>query len=296
MDLLNTRVAASKHETYGCNPLSQNNVKGVAYLDNSECLQSLPDNSHWHPAFRKFSKTQPGETPLAPDWSSLNEPSTDDDSQASSEEDEGSVEALDELDSDEDMAPIVPSPPSDPREHCEQKELPCGVFLTTENNLQLMINGDSSRSESNILCYDALKQKLPPGMYPLSRIERLNMMHQIPQLGILLVASQIGRLGIVTTTYRLETGDYGFKLDKIVPFVSQEDEDLRPELPLLGFAVSPVQGHAPRGHSPSSDGSEQRNMRPQSDRKFRLLMYYYDHTILSYEISRPVDGDDLLVI
>ena len=296
MDFLNSRVATSKHDTYGCNPLSQNNIKGVAYLDNSECLQNLPDNSHWHPAFRKFSKTQPGETPPAPDWSSLNEASTDDESLASSEEDASSVDPLDEHDPDEDMSPIASPPPNDHHEQCEQKELPCGVFLTTENNLQLMINGDSSRSESNVLCYDALKQKLPPGMYPLSRIERLNMMHQIPELGILLVASQIGRLGIVTTTYRPETGDYGFKLEKIVPFVSQEDEDLRPELPLLGFAVSPVQGHAPQGYSPSSDAPEQRNVRPQSDRKFRLLMYYYDHTILSYEISRPVDGDDLLMI
>ena len=53
----------------------------------------------------------------------------------------------------------------------------------------------------------------------------------------------------------------------------------------MGMAVGPIQGHETPlpGQSPK--------MMAERPRRFRLLMTYCDHTILSYEISRPEDGD-----
>ena len=57
----------------------------------------------------------------------------------------------------------------------------------------------------------------------------------------------------------------------------------------MGMAVGPIQGHGIPlpGQSP--------RMTPERPRRFRLLMTYCDHTILSYEISRLEDGDLIVV-
>jgi hypothetical protein len=69
-----------------------------------------------------------------------------------------------------------------------------------------------------------------------------------------------------------------FRLDMILPRKKEEEEGLRPNLPLYGLAVAPLQassGRASRG------------------RRWRLILHYYDHTVLSYELSRDGETDDL---
>ena len=155
-------------------------------------------------------------------------------------------------------------------------------------------SGDSAPVRA-VLCSNALQQKLPPGIQHLRRIERLNMIHQIPELGVVVIGNQIGRVGLLTlTTWRpTEKGrrklsrvpdvkvHAGFKISAILPRQSQEGRNMRPETPLLGMAVSPIQGH----------GTTNAGLR-----RYRLLMTYYDHTILSYEILRESPGGQLLIV
>lgn len=120
----------------------------------------------------------------------------------------------------------------------------------------------------------------------------MNMIHQIPSLGIVAIASQVGRVALLTMTKLSSTSGgqtslLGFRVEHILPFQSQEFEDQRPEVPLLGMAVGPVQGHGlgdenicvSETNTAGDDGKG-------GDRRYRLLMYYYDHTVLSYEIGR----------
>jgi hypothetical protein len=68
-----------------------------------------------------------------------------------------------------------------------------------------------------------------------------------------------------------------FRIDRILPTKRDEVEGFRPTAPLLGIAVSPLQGQ-----------------QMKERKRWRLIMHYYDHSILSYELSR--EGDNLLVL
>ena len=77
----------------------------------------------------------------------------------------------------------------------------------------------------------------------------------------------------------------------ILPTLSQEQQGVRPEVPLLGMAVSPVQGQEMKAYSPSNSAAEvDKRRKPEAQGRYRLLMMYYDHTLLSYEISSGLDG------
>ena len=148
---------------------------------------------------------------------------------------------------------------------------------------------DSSYSE--VLCRQALDQKEQPGLQaPLAFMERLNMIAQIPEMGVIVIASQIGRVGILTMTRWEAPKQSGFKIECILPFVSEEHKGLRPKKPLMGIAVGPIQGQE------TALPQESPRMGRQSPRRFRLLMAYSDHTILTYEISRPNEEDDIVVV
>lgn len=71
--------------------------------------------------------------------------------------------------------------------------------------------------------------------------DRFNMVKYVPELGIVVAASQKGRVAIITITWQEEIGT-SFRLDWIVPFFTQEMTDERPMVPLLGIAVSPMPG------------------------------------------------------
>ena len=144
-------------------------------------------------------------------------------------------------------------------------------------------------SHSQVLCQQALNQRMPPGFHYLSQMERLNMIAQIPELGLVVIGNQVGRVGLLTLTRWEAQKQSGYKIECILPFSSEESKGMRPRKPLMGMAVGPVQGHESPlpGRSPRMTGE-----RP---RRFRLLMTYCDHTILSYEISRPEEDGDLIV-
>lgn len=110
----------------------------------------------------------------------------------------------------------------------------------------------------------------------LNHYDRLNMMAFIPELSLVVVASQIGRAALITLT-RLKDGFYRksapvvmFRLDLILPLKKDEDAH-RPNIPLAGLAVAPLQSA--------------KKIEP-GKRRYRLIMHYADHTVLSYELFR----------
>jgi len=117
------------------------------------------------------------------------------------------------------------------------------------------------------------------GHLQLHHFDRLNMFAVIPELSLVVVASQIGRAALITLT-RLEDdfSSHGpvvmFRLDLILPLKVHEDGN-RPNVTLAGLAVAPLQGKV--------------------GRRWRLLMHYVNHTVLSYELFRK-DGTELVVL
>lgn len=86
---------------------------------------------------------------------------------------------------------------------------------------------------------------------------------------------------------------YGFKLEYLLPFEAGRDTQVydvpqpynEPPARLVGVAVGPVQGMF---DEPDDQGDELWAMRP---RRWRLLMYYTDHTVLSFELAKDRDGE-----
>jgi hypothetical protein len=119
--------------------------------------------------------------------------------------------------------------------------------------------------------------------------DRLCFSTQIPELGIFIIASPIGRAAIFGITKersknKSKTGYiYGFTLENMLPFVKGHPEEvcrppISPHATLLGVAVGPMQGTFDEpGRMPGPSPSE---------RKWRLLMHFTDHTIISYELSK----------
>lgn len=169
-------------------------------------------------------------------------------------------------------------------------DLPFNILQTDQKDIHLFRDIRSDFSHSIVLCQQALHQKMPPGFNYLSQIERLNMIAQIPELGVVVIGNQAGRVGVLTITRWEAQKQSGYKIECILPFKSEEEKGLRPRRSLMGMAVGPIQGQ----QTALSGGSPR--MGAQTPRRFRLLMTYCDHTILSYEISRPDEEENVLVV
>lgn len=174
-------------------------------------------------------------------------------------------------------------------------DLPFHLFCTSKSDIALL-NRKGRFTTSRVVCTNLARQIMPPGfLHPLSNFDRLNLFQQIPELGVIIVASQIGRAAVITTTKTKALGarsTVGFRVDHILPFKSQENIGVRPQMPLLGIATGPVQGRESVQES-AGDVSPARSEEHASiitGRRYRLLMVYYDHTVLSYEIGRSTRG------
>jgi hypothetical protein len=118
--------------------------------------------------------------------------------------------------------------------------------------------------------------------------QRLSLQAHIPELGVLIVGSPVGRVAVFSlgqcSWYPRTVPVYFHRLDWLLPLASQEERGERPESRLAGVAVSPVQGQLG-------------NMNGEVARKWRLLLYYVDHSVLSYELSKKggTGLDDLVL-
>ena len=96
-------------------------------------------------------------------------------------------------------------------------------------------------SEFDVLCRNPLIQEYSFGNEMSAACDRFNLVKYVPELGIVVAASQKGRVAIVSLTRHQEIG-YAFRVDWILPFCTQEQNRDRPRTPLLGLAVSPMPG------------------------------------------------------
>ncbi|KAL3419222.1 hypothetical protein PVAG01_09444 [Phlyctema vagabunda] len=139
------------------------------------------------------------------------------------------------------------------------------------------------------VCRTMLKIDQTPEMTRLHAIHRLNMTALIPELSLVVMASQAGRVALLTLTLpdmertRLSPQPM-FRIDCILPFQGQT---IRPPFPLLGIAVSPV---------PDNMAQKRKESSRSAPRRWRLIMHYYDHTILSYELSRGAKCNGLRIL
>ncbi|KIW20594.1 hypothetical protein PV08_01169 [Exophiala spinifera] len=240
----------------------------------------------------------------------------------------------------------------------------------TASHLRLLMAPQAS--SPHVFCANILKQALPEYIEMTNHVhlDRINMVQQIPELGIVIVATQIGRCAICTTTRNEKTGTLGLRVDWVLPTTKQEARHLRPAMPLLGIAASPIQGRFrgeehksrpavemsvewgkdavvdgvtttfdPESAAVVEDGVEEvtcpisareqgkhgkmpecptrfdpstSNHTPQhaawtkpeaiepwmsteSSRRYRLMLTYLDMSVLTYEISRGVEREDLLL-
>ena len=149
-----------------------------------------------------------------------------------------------------------------------------------------------NKGNARILCNRVVYQTLPAQLRYFKTFDRLNMIHQIPELGVVVVGSAAGRAAILTLTRMKHTDPplSGFRIDWILPWKSQENRGVRPEAPLMGIAVSPVQGQGDQGEIADEDGAGVDASRRLGTRKYRIMLVYMEHTILSYEIGRSTTG------
>lgn len=134
--------------------------------------------------------------------------------------------------------------------------MPPEVAILHCGNTNVRLLGGPGARYPHIFCAGILKQIFPNTRIGqnLDLIDRLNMVHTIPELGVVLIATQAGRLAVCALTRR-DDGLLGLRVDWILPTKKQEARGQRPELcPLIGLAVGPIQGHYDDSASSDSDG------------------------------------------
>ena len=170
--------------------------------------------------------------------------------------------------------------------------LPFHIFHTSKSDIRLMSNirygpgaGDAT-GRKTVLCQQALNQKTPRGLHT-SWAERLNMVLQIPELGVVAIAHQAGRVALLTMTKNLKNDRFGFRLEWILPFRTEEEAGIRPDVALLGMAIGPVQGYGKLSGFATAEPRDSKGFVNET-RRFRLILTYSDHTMISYEIWRSI--------
>lgn len=190
-----------------------------------------------------------------------------------------------------------------PTDLCE--DLPCPVLHASIRNVYLLQPSQRSVSENQpflppmIGMAAPLKQSIQAAYKGLNMFDRLNMHAYIPTLGVVVLASQKGRaivlsLAKVPQSMKYPTeidpslglkANYTLRAECVLPFESQEKAGQRPFAPLHGIAVGPVQGT----EAAQNEGKK----------RWRLMMMFQDHSVLSYEIQRTKDRnvgvEDLVV-
>lgn len=188
-------------------------------------------------------------------------------------------------------------------------KLPCPILHASVRNIYLMqpfINQHQSTgpwSPPMVRLANPLRQSIQQDFEYLRIFERVNMTVTIPPLGVVVLASQKGRALVLSLTKVpasahyppdlvslrqqpdaservawINKTNYTMRVECILPFAQQEKANQRPFAPLHGIAAAPLQGCEGEG---------------KSGPRWRVMMMYQDHSVLSYEIGRKVSaGED----
>ncbi|KAI9831993.1 MAG: hypothetical protein M1826_002722 [Phylliscum demangeonii] len=149
-----------------------------------------------------------------------------------------------------------------------------------------------------VACHRVLTNNPMPHM-ELFRYDRLNLLQHVPELSLVVVGCQSGRVALFTLTWQRgmegikgRQPPFGMRLDYILPFTSQNQMCGRPSVPLLGIAVGPIQGREKAVDPDGLDATVPARNRAQGwekverRRRYRLMLTYQDHTVHSYEMGR----------
>lgn len=155
------------------------------------------------------------------------------------------------------------------------------ILRTYQFNVELF---SPSRRIPRTICKNIVKQGRSQALGLLGPFDRLCFVKLIAELSLVIIGSQAGQAALITITrhedfYSANGPVTTFRLDRILP---REQDGLRPNSPLMGLATSPLQRRR------TADG--------ESTQRWRLFLHFYDHTVLSYELSRGDETDILLVL
>lgn len=161
----------------------------------------------------------------------------------------------------------------------------CAILRTYQTDIELFA---PTAAVPRTFCEQAIVQRAHFGAGIDNHVGyvRMNMTIAIPQLSLAIVGQQYGYVALLTLTrlndrYSLDGPIVSFRVDKILPTAEQESGGLWPRRPLMGIAASPIQ----------MDGITR-----ETARRWRLILHFYDHSIMSYELSRDEHSSDLAVL
>ncbi|RDA85186.1 hypothetical protein CP532_2373 [Ophiocordyceps camponoti-leonardi (nom. inval.)] len=127
----------------------------------------------------------------------------------------------------------------------------------------------------------------PTGRRLFMGMDRISMVAHVPELWLVVAASATGRVVLLTPTRLGRKIEYegmplkvAFRVEWILPRRSDEMRTWREPRPLHGMAVGPVQVSSVEA---AAAGAAAGASRP---RRFRLMLHYSNHDILTYEVTR----------
>jgi hypothetical protein len=167
------------------------------------------------------------------------------------------------------------------QEKCIVNEV--AILVTSATDIELLAN-----HPFRVKCMDPCRLGFRGrNVYDYSK--RLSLVSWIPELALVVVASQVGRVMLLSLVkphlkHVKEKRHLCFCVEKVLPSEEEERERLRPDCPLFGIAVGPLQEAIREDDLRLKDGGRRRR---GSGETYRLLLHYRDHSILSYQIRRP---------
>lgn len=171
-------------------------------------------------------------------------------------------------------------------------DLPCPILHASVKNVYILQPSQQHHhpgpfSPPVVGFANPLRQAVQVQFAQLNSFDRLNMSAHVVELGVVVVASQKGRAMVLaltklrpkSTKYPAELQQttivkktvYAMRLEDVLPFAWQERDRQRPFAPLHGIAVGPMQGT---------------ENAPSHLKRWRLMLMYQDHSVLSYELKR----------
>ncbi|KAF9770611.1 hypothetical protein IL306_011824 [Fusarium sp. DS 682] len=153
-------------------------------------------------------------------------------------------------------------------------------------------------TEFGVICSDALKfgRFRDPGLRRhFHATSRLNMIALAPELSLMAIGSPTGRVVLLTLTRKAVpaerdegTWEHGFRVEWVLPTGSDEMEHRKTLRPMHGMAMGPVQVGDEAGGRVGGVG-------PAMPRRYRLMLHYRNHDILSYELTREEQSGKLCI-
>lgn len=177
------------------------------------------------------------------------------------------------------------------------------ILRTYEKDFDMWKIPEGGRETSpniGILCSNVLKfrQFRDLRVLPWFRTtSRINMLCHVPELSLVALGSPTGRVLLATLTRmvsptahstRAWIWDYGIRVEWILPKVGEEKAHRKSLRPLYGMALGRILDDGDKNGEQAGRGAS-------LPRRYRLMLHYLNHDILSYEITRDEQTGKLCI-